>query len=602
MPDTSQDQLSPEDVQALIHAQQHLYGSGDARAGKLYDYIVQGGYATRGAQGELQAKGTQPDAQMGTLHQPTSTYQAAPNETTPEGHQQAVEAREDANGPLGRFGIGLEKAGGTMLKPVGNLIDWATGNEDTDHTVARGTAQTAGKATGIAAQIAASAPAIAAAPVASAIGIGSGMAGGALGSVIGQATGLNPHAATLLSDVMGLGGGTAGAELAPETAALKSAAARFFPSLIDDAPENMLTRAIKPGKNNVKWNADISTALPFLKSAETDIGRPVKGVDDALEAVAAAKKSIWQQYQQRLGPAAQMGAQVDGNTIADAMINSVDKRTAAQNPTLLKRIQATADTYRRPMGLGEAEEFLQSANKDLNSYYAKNKVGQNVALNDPEISSTVAEAGALRDALYGKMDSLFGPGAAKLKQSYGSLSNVEKELYGRQLVAARQIPESLSEQLSTARGMGKIVKGIAKFDPSDIMEGVENTAVSKALKARNTSDAMIERAFAKAQPAQPFPQPTSPRLAGLLQRGPIQVPAEDASGAVPFTPPAYSPDTRAARLGLLLPEKSGAPTILPYNPQMSPGEQVSALMHMLRQMQQKSLPAKASPIQLPPPS
>jgi hypothetical protein len=56
MPDPTQDQLSPEDVQALIHTQQQLYASGDARAGKLYNYITQAGYATPDAQGGLQPK------------------------------------------------------------------------------------------------------------------------------------------------------------------------------------------------------------------------------------------------------------------------------------------------------------------------------------------------------------------------------------------------------------------------------------------------------------------------------------------------------------------------------------------------------------------
>jgi len=287
---------------------------------------------------------------------------------------------------------------------------------------------------------------------------------------------------------------------------VKSAAGKLIPSLVDGPPESLMTRAIKPGKNNVNWNADVQKAIPLMKTAEEQLGRPIQGVDDALEAAQIAKKDIWQQYQARLGPAAQLGAVIDGNRIADAMVNSIDKRTAIQNPQLSAKVQQIADTYRRPISLSDAEDFLQSANKDLNSYYAKNKVGQQVALNDPEVSSTVAEAQALRNSLYSKLDQISGPGAAQLKQAYGSLTNVEKELYGRQLVAARQNPESLSEQLSTVRGAGKILKGMATFDPGDVIEGAQNIAVSKALKARNSSDAMIERAFAKAQPAQPFQQ------------------------------------------------------------------------------------------------
>lgn len=53
MPDPTQDRLSPEDAQALIHAQQHLFSINDPRAAKVYNYIVQNGYAKTGPQGEL---------------------------------------------------------------------------------------------------------------------------------------------------------------------------------------------------------------------------------------------------------------------------------------------------------------------------------------------------------------------------------------------------------------------------------------------------------------------------------------------------------------------------------------------------------------------
>ena len=67
------------------------------------------------------------------------------------------------------------------------------------------------------------------------------------------------------------------------------------------------------------------------------------------------------------------------------------------------------------MGLEEAEDFLQSANNDLHTYYAKNKVGQQVAERDPSTGYVVAEAGQLRDSLYSALDNLTGPGAADLK-------------------------------------------------------------------------------------------------------------------------------------------------------------------------------------------
>ena len=242
--------------------------------------------------------------------------------------------------------------------------------------------------------------------------------------------------------------------------------------ITDPPPNQLLTKAIKPMASNTGWDSAIAKAAPDMKAVEADLGHPISGVDDALEAVSLAKKGIWSQYAAKLQaakqafPNAPSMSTIDGNEIADAMMNSIDKRTQLQRPDLVERIQKVADTYRRPMGLDEAEDFLQSTNNDLHNYYAKNKVGRQVAQGDPEMGSTVAEGDQLRDSLYSTLDNLTGPGAADLKARYGALSNVENELLRRKNVSARQQPDSLAEQLSMARAYGKIAVGVARMSPS----------------------------------------------------------------------------------------------------------------------------------------
>jgi hypothetical protein len=279
----------------------------------------------------------------------------------------------------------------------------------------------------------------------------------------------------------------------------------------DPPPNQLLTKAIKPLSSNSGWDNAIAKAAPEMKAAEADLGHPITGVDDALNAASIAKKSLWQQYSAKLGQAGD--ATIDGNAVADAMMKSIDARTRLQNPDLVERIQKVADTYRRTMSVAEAEDFLQSANNDLHSYYAKNKVGRQVAAKDPTIGNVVAEADQLRDSLYSKLDELTGTGAADLKQRYGALSNVEAELLRRKNVSARQAPESLAEQLSMARAYGKIAVGTLRASPSSMMEGVQSLAAAKWLKARGTSDAMITRAFqalGKPQQTAPAPAPVTP--------------------------------------------------------------------------------------------
>lgn len=293
----------------------------------------------------------------------------------------------------------------------------------------------------------------------------------------------------------------------PTIAQRVAASVPIIKQFVDGPPEDLLTRAIKPGNKNQNWSTDIKKAIPEIKRAEQTLGRPIQNVDDALQATAQAKKAIWDRYRPRMASAEQAGVTLDGNQVANAMVRSIDARTATQSPGLVESVRKVADTYRHDIPVADAEEFLQSANRDLNTYYAKNKVGQYVAKGDPSIASTVAESDALRSALYQKLDQIYGSGSAKVKQQYGALSNVEKELLNRQNVAARQQPVSLSEQLSAARAYGKIGKGMLTGSPGSIIEGSEQLAAAKWLKERQTTDAMITRAFAAAKTPPPFPAP-----------------------------------------------------------------------------------------------
>lgn len=172
----------------------------------------------------------------------------------------------------------------------------------------------------------------------------------------------------------------------------------------------------------------------------------------------------------------------------------------------------------------------------------------------------MAEGDALRDSLDAKINDLSGPGIQQLKQAYGAVRNIQNSLTTPQMVYARKAPASLGEQLSYFDAAGKALTG-------NIPGAVKDIAVRQFLSDLNDKNSMIQRAFEGTQPAQPFPMPeASPQIAGLL------------------------------------PGSAGGPHILEYYPQMTPGERVVALMQYLRQQQQPALPAKASPIQLPPSS
>jgi len=151
--------------------------------------------------------------------------------------------------------------------------------------------------------------------------------------------------------------------------------------LSSDPPERLMTKAVKPSATKTDFETSVSTAMPDLKKAEAILGRPVKSIGDAYRSDDISEESRLEEYEttvqqaQKSFPNAPSMSTIDGNAIADRMVSSIDKRTRVQSPEIAEKIQRIADTYRRPITLEEAEDFLQSANNELHSFYARIKWG-----------------------------------------------------------------------------------------------------------------------------------------------------------------------------------------------------------------------------------
>ena len=259
-----------------------------------------------------------------------------------------------------------------------------------------------------------------------------------------------------------------------------------------------LTRGIKPINRKTEFGRTLENTVPEVAESSSALNRPIKGIEDVEALVPHAKKRIWAEYDAKLGPNAQ--STIDGNPIADAMESTITKRFEMQNPAKAERIREIASTYRREIPLSEAEDFLQDANNELHAFYAKNKVGRDVASRDPEWGHVVKEAEELRKQLYSKLDQVAGPDAAALKRTYGELTSLQEEVLRRKNVAARQNPTSLAEQISFAQSAGRALRAAANLNLGDAASAIAQPLAARYLKNRNTTDALIERGFGRYRP------------------------------------------------------------------------------------------------------
>lgn len=287
-----------------------------------------------------------------------------------------------------------------------------------------------------------------------------------------------------------LGGAAAGI---PALAVESYRFAKGVKNFVNPDVEAAFMKALKPGTNNTSFKADVNLATPILADTEKTLGKSVKNLNDLLDVVKTAKQRVWATVQQHLGNNSDLT--IDGNKIADAMVSSIDDRFRLQNPAAASRIEATANTYRRTLPVSEAESFLESANNDLQNFYAKSGFKQKADARNPEIGHVVREAEALRTQLNQKISSATGKDFGLLKKQYGALTNLEQVTTKRVNVAERQNPDSLAEQISTAQGIASIGKGILNRNFGDAASGLGQMVTSHVIKNKNTSNALIEHAF-----------------------------------------------------------------------------------------------------------
>lgn len=298
-------------------------------------------------------------------------------------------------------------------------------------------------------------------------------------------------------------------------------------------PKTLLIQALKPRSTQVDFGSALDRAIPEVKSAEQLIGQPITGLDTFVKATQAAKKAIQHQLNQMRGTQRAIGAEVDLSPVANAMARSIPKKVALERPSALKRLLARADSYRRPFTLDEAEVLLRETNAELDGFYAMYPQAQRSALvSNPGVAALEAQAKALRDAIYTKLDAPgLGTAARELNRRYGALMEVEGTAFRRMNVAARQQPESLSEQIGAVRAAGDYARGTWRLLHGDVTGAADVAAAragrstAKAIKESQTTDALIRRALANVT-ARPTPvdlQPT-PTIAGLLSRGTIITP------------------------------------------------------------------------------
>ncbi|MDD5394943.1 MAG: hypothetical protein PHE17_18145 [Thiothrix sp.] len=351
----------------------------------------------------------------------------------------------------------------------------------------------------------------------------------------------------------------------PEAIAAKAASA------FSKAAEEGTSKGIKPtviGKPTLKkmegFYQNVSNAAQTIAEHKDAIkitdenGEAIhhpRSSAELAQAIDQAKKNIYSQYHSMATAAGESGANFNAKPIVDKLENITGVRSEdgkswvikpdlKHSPQIRDYAKSLINDIRELHGQSPEviEARITELNQSLKAFYAN---PDRVTAAKAQVDASVAQA--LREELDQGITRATGPGYQQLKNKYGALKAIEKEVNKRALVNARRAKKNIADLTDIFTG-GEMIGGLLTGHPGMILKGATGFGIKSWYKWLNNPDRYIERMMDRAykledakrglKPPEPPPPapggaPVPPPKPGPLgDGGYVQLP-----GGKPPTPP-----------------------------------------------------------------
>jgi len=340
---------------------------------------------------------------------------------------------------------------------------------------------------------------------------------------------LSPYA-TIAADVAPLAGAKVIAGTAGSAADLASAITTRNPAKVDSFIQRSFERAIKPsvaGKSTASQLAaykdragsaiaSIVENKANLRFTDPASGHPVvgelpKSIEQFGEAVEQTRQRIFQRYDAMAQAAGQQGARVTLDAAARELDKIAGSKTVQDfSPQISSYAESLAETLRKRGGYSaeEAQAAIQHLNQSLNAYY-RNPTAEYAG----RASVDAMVANQLRSGLDDAVEKAHGPGYQDLKNQYGALKTIEKDVIHRSVVEARKTTGSgVIGSIGDVASAEEVIRGALTLNPATIAGGAALKGAMAYLKYRRDPNRAVERLFKAADDKiQQINSPSAPR-------------------------------------------------------------------------------------------
>lgn len=221
-------------------------------------------------------------------------------------------------------------------------------------------------------------------------------------------------------------------------------------------------------------------------------GELPKSLNQFSEAIDQTKKSIFQQYDDLAKKAGEEGATVSLRPVArelsrvasDPVMNDLYPNVASY---IAQR--ATTLAERGVYSAEQAQEAIKLLNKSLEAFY-KNPSFETAS----RASVDAMVVNNLRNGLDAVIEKATGAGYQQLKNAYGSLKTIEKEVAHRAIVDARKSVKGLLDFTDIFTG-GELLAGIATMSPAMMVKAGAQKAIKEYFKRINNPNYIVKSMF-----------------------------------------------------------------------------------------------------------
>jgi len=273
---------------------------------------------------------------------------------------------------------------------------------------------------------------------------------------------------------------------------------------------------IKSYKNKsqdaVKTIVENKSKLNLVDDAGNTVNRLPQTLDEFSQAIEQTKTTMFNTYDDLTKQTGQQGGSVDLGRMSDKLTPIIKNRAIyAKDPRVIQHAVEIQKRFKEigKVGVKEADDLVKFYNNSLTAY---NKNPTYDMANIVDVDALIVNN--LRTSLDKTISSATGRNFQAIKNKYGSLKVIEKDVASRATVYGRQNIKGLADYTDIFSA-GDAIRGIISRNPALIAKSILQHTAKQSIKKINDANNIVKNMFKQVDKFhEPIPLSITPEILG----------------------------------------------------------------------------------------